>query len=456
MSSPFSRSYVQQQREQAPPYVDAARQYSTHQSRRSPPPSFKSQQQKDHWNTKEIRSSYIDTPPSVPSENIHSFDRGDSPHYPQPATSRFDTAPSGRQYEGQNIRSVHDVPRQSPWAPSTTSIQSALTGPSRSTTAYVQEPMQSLPSRAAPPRRFTAASSSVNNHNFGMEPKSIISKKYKYDERSVFWNANMPFSDTEKVTSAYSDWLDKRATDAKSEMDREEDDVKKKRDVDVPRQSARTDDIYRKITDTVSRLRNVVQKSGDTEAISQFNILAERLGDLSAELNAERGLREDTVKSQVRATDAAWKGWRVTKRGVDVVSGNASLDDARSLWKSYKGDKATSRRRNSLRQEDSWNTMMSNLEDTSTGDILEAFEESFDNNYDRHETLSTRPPQATLSYNDSFTAGVIPFQAQENDLFIPSSASRHTQGFFHHPQTTTANHQRPAATSSAFFRQPRQ
>ncbi|ODN83991.1 hypothetical protein L202_00026 [Cryptococcus amylolentus CBS 6039] len=300
-------------------------------------PFFASAQQQHPWNTR----SFINTEPSAPSQQGN----GRQFYPPPPDISRYSQPPSGQYASiapttgpplGQNV-SVHQVPRQSPWA---SQARNTYSVPPASI-AQQQTPRQSRPAfqstqTSAPP---DTASVDVSVRNFGMGSKPAARR---YDEKQVFWNANVPFSH-EKTTSAYSDWLNERATEARVTLE-EEETLKNKRNGEVNWRSAKTGETYVDALKAARGLQNVVSRSGDEDAISQFNSLIQSLHKLSIEVNLERDKRNEAAEAQLNATDAACKGWKVTKRAFDVASGNASLDDARSLWRKHDEERKASRK----------------------------------------------------------------------------------------------------------------
>ncbi|ODO12119.1 hypothetical protein I350_00905 [Cryptococcus amylolentus CBS 6273] len=392
-------------------------------------PSFASAQQQHPWNTR----SFINTEPSAPSQQGN----GRRFYPPPPDISRYSQPPSGQYASiapttgpllGQNARNTYSVPPAS--------------------IAQQQTPRQSRPAfqstqTSAPP---DTASVDVSVRRFGMGSKPA---SRRYDEKQVFWNANVPFSH-EKTTSAYSDWLNERATEARVTLE-EEETLRKRRDEEAKWQSAKTGETYVDALKAARGLQNVVSRSGDEDAISQFNSLIQSLHKISIEVNLERDKRNEAAEAQLNATDAAWKGWKVTKRAFDVASGNASLDDARSLWRKHDEERKASRK--SHEDEGAWHSMMSNLEGTPTDDILEAFEEAPTSN-------STQPPsyysQPTTPSGVSFKPTSFPSQFQRSFHFHPTAVEIpiQQQQFSSYPQPSAATNHHTPSMSSSFYQQP--
>ncbi|ODO07634.1 hypothetical protein L198_01215 [Cryptococcus wingfieldii CBS 7118] len=405
-------------------------------------PSFASAKQQGPWNTQ----SFINTKCSAPPQQ----GEGRQFYPPPPDTLRYSQPPSGQYAStalttgpplGQNV-SVHQVPRQSPWASQarkTYSVPPASIA-QQQTTRQSQPAFQNTQTSAPP----DTASVDVSVHNFGMTSKPA---SRRYDEKKVFWDANVP-STHEKTTSAYSDWLNERATEARITLEEKEEIVRKKRDREVKRQSEMTDKVFVDATKAARSLQNVVSQSGDEIAIYQFNDLVYSLRDLSAELNMERDIRNTVTNTQLEATDAAWQGWKVTKRAFDVASGNASLDDARSLWKAHDDERKASEK--SHKDEGVWHSMMSNLEGTPTYDILEAFEEALTSN----PTQPSFYPQPTAPSHNSLSPTPFPSQFRSNYPLHPIIGIPVQQQQY--PQRSAATNHLTPSMSSSFYQQPRQ
>ncbi|TYJ53627.1 hypothetical protein B9479_005714 [Cryptococcus floricola] len=407
-------------------------------------PSFASAQQQGPWNTR----SFINTKPSAPPQQGH--DRRFYP--PPPDTSRYSQPPSG-QYAStapttgppleQNV-SVHQVPRQSPWASQARNTHSVPPA----SIAQQQTPRQSQPAfqntqTSAPP---DTASVDVSVHKFGMRSKPT---SRRYDEKKVFWDAYVPFSH-EKTTSAYSDWLNERATEARVTLEEKEAIVRTKRAGEVKGQGEKTDKAFVDALGAARSLQNVVRQSEDEVTISQFNDLIYSLRDLSAELNLERDIRDTVTNTQLEATDAAWQGWRAAKRAFDVASGNASLDDARSLWKEHDDGRKASRK--SHKDEGAWHSMMSSLKGTPTDDILDAFEEALTSG-----TGMTQPsfyPQPKAPSHNPLTPTSFASQSQSNYPLHPIPVQQ--RQFSPYLQPSAATNNGTPSMSSSFHQQTRQ
>ncbi|ODO07633.1 hypothetical protein L198_01214 [Cryptococcus wingfieldii CBS 7118] len=209
-------------------------------------------------------------------------------------------------------------------------------------------------------------------HNFGIQATPGPAQ-YAQGVHS-FWDATVPGSATgENMATAFGSWLDGRAADARATLTREDDYTNHMRDVDVPTQSAVTNQVFSQATEFLPLLRTAVDQSGDPEAVTRFICFAETLRTLSDELRYERFLRDEMTNAQGRATDAAWKGWKMTRRGASLADGHASLDDARALWRSHEDDKATNSQDLLTDEEGEWDSMMRAIGDTPTEDILLSF-----------------------------------------------------------------------------------
>ncbi|TYJ53628.1 hypothetical protein B9479_005715 [Cryptococcus floricola] len=210
-----------------------------------------------------------------------------------------------------------------------------------------------------------------NTHQFGMQ---ATPGPTQYAEGGhSFWDSTLPASATgENMATAFGSWLDGRAADARATMTTEENSIVHMRDVTVPTQSAVTNQVFSQATDFLPLLRTAVDQSGDPEAVSRFISFAETLRKLPDELRYERFLRDEMTNAQARATDAAWKGWKMTRRGASLADGHASLEDARALWRSHEDDKAANSQ-DSLSDEGDWDLMMRGIGDTPTEDILASF-----------------------------------------------------------------------------------
>ncbi|ODN83990.1 hypothetical protein L202_00025 [Cryptococcus amylolentus CBS 6039] len=328
-----------------------SRSFSQHSRQPSyAPPS----QQQGPRNASSARRNTTSAGPSR-EDGRERYNPGDSRSYLRPSSSgrRFTDSADPTDPPppfGQNV-GAYGVPRQS------------ASSNARSRNAHTVQPTTSL----SPP---TSRPVTRRVHSFGQGSKPA---SRRFDENEVFWNANMPYSD-ERVASACTDWLNERAVDARDTLEREEKLVKTKRDVEVKKQSAMTDQVFYDASKAARGLQLVVKQSGDVHAISELDSLIQSLGQLSAELHLERNIRDDVPEAQLRATDATWDGWKATKRAFDVATGNASLDDMRSFWDHHEAKKGVACQ-NSQEDEGSWHTMMRNLKGTPTDDILEAFEE---------------------------------------------------------------------------------
>ncbi|WVQ71329.1 hypothetical protein IAR50_000857 [Cryptococcus sp. DSM 104548] len=305
--------------------------------------SFDSQEDPPYWSSSN---------PFAPQEEGASHDDHTWPEgY---ATGSFNTDSCGHQYRYGDEDWVYGIPQQ----PSPR--EAGLSGTTRRVYSTHDDSPPSPTSHSLISRR----------HEFGMQakPPSAV-----YDEKQTFWSAPMPGSETDTMTTAYGDWLNGQATNARTAMDNEERKMRRKREKEVPRQTALTNTVYKKATKYIPRLREIVDQSGDAEQMLEFEDFVSTMKQWSKELGAERTLRNEMTNTQIRSANAAWKGWRMTKRGADLLQGRASLADARFLWRAYEGNETSSPNLQGTNGE--WDDLMRSFDDDPTDDVLETYEE---------------------------------------------------------------------------------
>ncbi|TYJ53638.1 hypothetical protein B9479_005725 [Cryptococcus floricola] len=129
-----------------------------------------------------------------------------------------------------------------------------------------------------------------------------------------------------------------------------------------------TDKSYGAVFSAVSRIRERVSACEDPHLISAYNHLSASLRDLEGDLGEEREARDGLTEAHAKAAAASYKGWRLTRAGLDVERDLQSLDDARSYAKQYKDDLSSSRA--SLRQQAPWEELLLSVNNQSTSNII--------------------------------------------------------------------------------------
>ncbi|WVQ71338.1 hypothetical protein IAR50_000866 [Cryptococcus sp. DSM 104548] len=257
-------------------------------------------------------------------------------------------------------------------------------------------------------------------YTFGLKAPS-----QRKTEEAVFWDMSSAVNPGKSHGDIYQDWLNSQATDAKHVLNTHAKTAENLTS-DVKYKSKITDKSFSAAFSATSKLRERVSTYDDPQLTVAYNNLSVSLKNLDSDISSERAAREDLTAAHSRAAAASYKGWRLTRAGLDVERNVLSLDDARSYGKQYSNDLSSSRA--TLRQQAPWEELLQSVNSQSTANIVRQAHKSI--NPDDDTTASRAPQRARLQRRNSSIPYSVPFSTNRpTSKATPTSSSRRLSFF---------------------------